>query len=370
MYVAITGSGKARVIQFREDVRIPNTKKKKTNVIKTIGNYEKMLAEDPAVIEKLREEAKRLTAEKKMANAPNILTVSNQELNTPEQASEAYRFGHAVILQIWKQIGLDRLIDRHCEKRNISSLRQAIQGLLLHRIIDPTSVLSTWKDLPSFAGVEVMGLDVYYSALEVLASMKEEFIEHLCGFFAKNTDRTGPMAYYDVTTYSFESVRQGELRMFGFSKNNKHNEVQVVMGLLIDNNGLPITFQLFPGNTMDQKTLQDAVTELKRKYNLDKIIIVADRGLNGGENLNYLVEEKHDFVVGYSIKRSSSALKQMALDKSGWKTTQRDEDGSVYLCRRYWSIRPKCELSLQKPRLVHSLKKVVVKANTRQCKSL
>lgn len=74
MYVAITGSGKARVIQFREDVRIPNTKKKKTNVIKTIGNYEKMLAEDPAVIEKLREEAKRLTAEKKMANAPNILT--------------------------------------------------------------------------------------------------------------------------------------------------------------------------------------------------------------------------------------------------------------------------------------------------------
>ncbi|AFV02257.1 hypothetical protein DHBDCA_p1228 [Dehalobacter sp. DCA] len=65
MYVAITGSGKARVIQFREDTRIPGTTKKKTHVVKTIGNYERMLAEDPDIIAKLKAEAAELTRAKK-----------------------------------------------------------------------------------------------------------------------------------------------------------------------------------------------------------------------------------------------------------------------------------------------------------------
>ena len=70
MYVAVTGSGKYRVIQFREDVRLPGTTKKKINVIKTIGNYERILAEDPDAMEKLRAEAKRITEEKKSSNSP------------------------------------------------------------------------------------------------------------------------------------------------------------------------------------------------------------------------------------------------------------------------------------------------------------
>mgnify|MGYP007048150594 CR=1 FL=1 len=70
MYVAITGSGKYRVIQFREDKRIPGTKKKKAHVIKTIGNYEQMLAEDPEIIVKLKEEARGITREKNESSAP------------------------------------------------------------------------------------------------------------------------------------------------------------------------------------------------------------------------------------------------------------------------------------------------------------
>ncbi|WP_249536734.1 hypothetical protein [Serpentinicella alkaliphila] len=81
--------------------------------------------------------------------------------------------------------------------------------------------------------------------------------------FQKKTNRKESEAYYDVTTYSFESTKWGELRMFGFSKDHKNNEVQVVMGLLMDNNGIPITFELFPGNTMDQNTLVQSVEKLK-----------------------------------------------------------------------------------------------------------
>lgn len=97
--------------------------------------------------------------------------------------------------------------------------------------------------------------------------------------------------------------------MFGFSKDGKNNEVQVVMGLLIDSNGIPVTYELFPGNTMDQSTLIKSVDRLKQLYNLDKITVVADRGLNSGSNLEYLYSQNHDFVISYTLKNLLRNLK-------------------------------------------------------------
>src|SRR5690554_4757736 len=94
MYVAITGSGKARVIQFREDTRIPGTDKKKTKVIETIGNYERMLAEDPDIIAKLKAEAKELTKAKKESLKPISLELSSVDIQSPTDVVPSYRFGH------------------------------------------------------------------------------------------------------------------------------------------------------------------------------------------------------------------------------------------------------------------------------------
>ena len=161
--------------------------------------------------------------------------------------------------------------------------------------------------------------------MNVLYEYREELIDFLGRYFERQTKRKSDEAYYDVTTYYFESVRQGELRMFGFSKDGKRNEVQVVMGLLIDSNGIPITFELFPGNTVDQKTLKSAVSRLKEQYNLDKVTIVADRGLNGKDNLLYLEEESHDFVVGYTLKNAAQEVIDLALSEDGWTIDKVDK---------------------------------------------
>jgi transposase len=170
---------------------------------------------------------------------------------------------------------------------------------------------------------------VFYDVLDVLANQKEEMIEHLCSFFAKKTARDGPGAFLDVTTYHFESTKWGELRMFGFSKNNKNHEVQVVMGLLLDNNGIPITYELFPGNTMDQSTLKSSVENLKQLYKLDKITIVADKGLNSGNNLIYLCGQGHDFVISYTLKRSPETFKELVWNEEGWQAIVDKESGEV-----------------------------------------
>ena len=318
MYVAITGSGKYRVIQFREDKRIPGTGGKKTNVIETLGNYEKMLAQDPDVIAKLKEEARRRTLEQKESNAPLTVSLSTQELGDESEVTQSYRFGHSLIRRLWETMKLDHLLAKTVGKRDQQEVVDMIFYLLVHRLMDPASILACAKDQVDFAGLTEMKLDRLYDVLDVLNESKDELITHLAKFFEKNTNREQHRGYYDVTTYAFESTRWGELRMFGFSKDHKNNEVQVVMGLLIDNNGIPVTYELFPGNTMDQSTLITAVERLRELYRMEKITIIADRGLNGGPNLEYLCKAGHDFVISYTLKRSSKEFKQLVWDEAGW----------------------------------------------------
>lgn len=331
MYVCISGKGKSKVVQFVEQHRILGTKKKKNIVIKTIGNYEKLLQQNPNIIQELKQEAKRLTQEKKQANTPITITIENQIIQKPQDTCKTLHIGHCLIMKLWNDMNMDACLKKYVEKKNIDSIRQAIKALLIHRLSDPKSILSSQKDLQNYAGIQTLGLDVYYQALDILAQYKEPIINHLCKFFENKTDRKGPVAYYDVTTYAFESVRQGELRMFGFSKDNKNKEVQVVMGLLLDNNAIPITFELFPGNTMDQNTLEKSVQSLKEKYNLEKIVIVADRGLNGKDNLEYLVKQNHDFVIGFTLKKSTQEIKRQALEEKGWKITKQSPEGEILL---------------------------------------
>jgi hypothetical protein len=318
MYVAISGYGKARVIQFREDTRIPGTKKKKTHVVRTIGNYERLLAEDPDILRKLKLQAAKETSEKKAMNQPIMLQLSTETIHAPGDVTASYRFGHAVVKQLWQRVGLDELFCQESGKRNAEAVAQAIYYLAAHRLCDPASILASAQEQSRYAGLQSLGLDVFYQVLDTLAVHKEAVVARLCAFFERHTSRQGPAAYYDVTTYAFESTRWGELRMFGFSKDHKNNEVQVVMGLLLDNNGIPITYELFPGNTMDQCTLTQAVARLKERYRLEKIVVVADRGLNGHDNLAFLTEQGHDFVIGYTLKRAAQQLQALALDDSGW----------------------------------------------------
>jgi transposase len=329
MYVAVTGSGKARVIQFREDTRIPGTTKKKTKVVKTLGNYERMLAADPDILQKLKQEAAAITQAKKESRMPITLQLQSSDISSPEDTTPSFSFGHALIKRLWSQMALDEFFSASCGKRNAEAVARALYFLAAHRCAAPASIRASALDQESYAGVEPVGQDVFYDVLDVLANQKEAIIEYLCSFFAKKTARHGPEAFYDVTTYHFESTKWGELRMFGFSKNHKNHEVQVVMGLLLDNNGIPITYELFAGNTMDQSTLKSSVENLKELYKLDKITVVADKGLNSGNNLTYLCGQGHDFVISYTLKRSPEAFRELVWDDKGWETIVDKTSGEV-----------------------------------------
>lgn len=329
MYITVSGRGDAKVIQMVEQHRIPNTNKKRTKVIKTFGNYKKMLAENPNVIEELKAYAKEKTAEKREGKRPLTLKILRKNIKQNGESLQSLKFGHCVIQRIWKDLDLDKFFKKNIKHRYPKKVQEAIFALVSHRMMNPASIQATYNDLENYLGIQRHHKDLYYRTLDILNEISDALIDHLCRQFEEKTERMGPVAYYDVTTFSFESVDQGELRMFGYSKDHKHHEVQVVLGLLMDNQGIPISYQLFPGNTMDQKTLRTAVENLKERYQMDKIVIVADRGLNGKDNLNFLSESNHDFVISYTLKTAPDKIKYEALSLDGWENFRYDDNGEL-----------------------------------------
>ncbi len=127
------------------------------------------------------------------------------------------------------------------------------------------------------------------------------------------------IVFYDVTTFHFESQLQDDLRDFGFSKAHKFNEVQILLGLLIDCEGRPIGYELYPGNTFDSKKLLKILEKLKKQFNLNKVIIVADKGINSKLNLKYIKDNGFDYIVSARIKNMKKSVQKEILSDENYK---------------------------------------------------
>jgi transposase len=163
-------------------------------------------------------------------------------------------------------------------------------------------------------------LNHLYRSLDILSEHKEEIEDYLFNreksLFNVNVD----VVFYDVTTFRFESVKKDTLRDFGFSKENRVNEVQVVLGLLIDRTGRPIGYELFPGNTFEGKTLEASLDKLSERFGIRRVIIVADRGLNSKLNLKRIKEKGYDYIVSSRIKSMKKEIQEAILNEEGYIT--------------------------------------------------
>jgi len=126
------------------------------------------------------------------------------------------------------------------------------------------------------------------------------------------------MIYYDVTNYYFEIDMEDELRKKGVSKEHRPNPI-VQMGLATDADGLPITYEVFPGNESEKLHLRPAVSELYRKYGCKRVIAVADSAQNTGNNVYYLDDAKQGYVFSQTIRGGNKSLKEYVIDEAGYK---------------------------------------------------
>ena len=286
MYVAITGKGKSRVIQFCEQHRIAKTNKKKTVVIKTIGNYETLLKENPNIIFELKEEAKKITEEKKKNIFKNTL----------------FRFGHSLVYSLWKEIGLSKILGE--------TLSKTLFSLVIYRLGSSYSTFLENRKTPFLNLESVSHLDFYETLLE-LEKKEKDLIECFNKFFEKKVKRDKKLAYYYTSSYKYNKYWK-VLYGLPFSDFQEVEEnLNFDMTLFFDSYGIPISYNLF----MKEKFSEKKLKELKKILKISKLILVATQ-----ENK---LQDK-SFISPILFEDLNFEIQKEILKETKWKVIEKD----------------------------------------------
>jgi transposase len=140
----------------------------------------------------------------------------------------------------------------------------------------------------------------------------------------KQYERKTNLVYYDVTNYYFEIDKQDELRKRGCAKERRNKPI-IQMGLLLDTAGFPITYKLFPGNTHDSQTLMPVLADVKKRFDTKRIIVVADKGLNSGDNIVFNTALGDGYIYSKSVRGASADFCEWLLDESGYRASGADD---------------------------------------------
>lgn len=190
--------------------------------------------------------------------------------------------------EINKIFELFRLADISC---------QLFLDLVMVRIFEPASKLQSQKILSKYFGrdYEITSL---YKNLPGILSLKDTVENKLIEFVKIRFGFDFSFVLYDVTTLYFESFTPDDFRKPGFSKENKSNQPQIVIGLMVDNNGFPLTYSVFEGNKFEGKTFLPVIQNFQQKYNVETLTVVADAAMISWDNVQKLKGAGLSYIVG------------------------------------------------------------------------
>ncbi len=251
----------------------------------------------------------------------SIAARKNQTL--PKNSSNRKNYGYIVILKVYYWLGLDRFLTNKQRretkiKYNSSTI---LKFLLVTRILAPSSKKKAYENKGRYFDFErddIFQLADVYRCLSYLSRLEEEIQLLVYRNISKRYLRDMKYMYYDITNYYFEIDEEDGLRKKGYSKENKRSPI-VQMGLAMDSDGVPISYELFPGNESEKLHLRPMVSRLTRKYGTDKVIAVADSAQNTGNNVYYLDQGRQGYVFSQSIAGSDAAFKKYVTDPSGYQ---------------------------------------------------
>jgi transposase len=235
----------------------------------------------------------------------------------------AYVYGSLLVLErLMEQLGINQVIETIAQQhdRLTFDFRKVLFTLMASRLIKPVSKLALhdrWleKLYPEMVDHD-LPLQHIYRSLDMLDKHKDE-IEQLLYRFKKDLFSIQvDVVLYDLTTLRFESTREdlGDLRKFGYSKEMRSDCTQVVFGLLTDTDGLPLSFEVHPGNTFEGNTLDGIVDRMKKQFLVRRFIFIADRGLFSAKNLEHIRKSEGEFIVGLKIGVLGKSIQQEYYD--------------------------------------------------------
>lgn len=252
--------------------------------------------------------------EKLVAKARNYIKEA-QKLNEFDFSNSNQFIQHVLEnITALKLSGIDLVLGKIFDEIGFNKIEDNLfKDLVLYRLVYPKSKLKTTEYLYRFSQKNYSEDDIY-RYLDKLHSKQKEIVQQISfnhTQFILGTEIS--VVFYDVTTVYFESDNEDELRKTGFSKEGKHQNPQIVLGLLVSKNGYPLAYDVFEGNKFEGHTMLPLIDAFKDKYHLNQLVIIADSGLLSSNNIEELQQKNYEFILGARIKSESKSIKEKIL---------------------------------------------------------
>lgn len=246
------------------------------------------------------EEVNSLKRRKKQFKEENENTLN---INNVEELQRLNNGVEVVYGKLYEQLSFDGIINDSNKWKNI------LKSVVLQRIADPSSKRKTQINLNRYYDEDI-ALHNIYRMMDRLDDkrVKDAVKESTFNLFDKVD-----VLCFDVTTLYFESFENNDLLNPGFSKDNKFKESQVMLALITNSDGHPITYELFPGNTYEGSTLIKVIDQLSTQWKIEKVVLVADRAMFNEANLKLMEEKNIQYVVAAKLKGLNSEIKNQIL---------------------------------------------------------
>lgn len=330
MKLTVSKSKNSASFYVQKTIRKPNGSVT-TVTVEKLGNLTEVTAKaggkDPYVW--AQEYVNELNRKEYDQNKEIIISYSPSRL-LKKGEQKLFNCGYLFLQSIYYSLGLDKIC------RDISSrhsfdydLNDILSKLIYTRVLFPSSKLASNRQAAKFIEQPTFELHDIYRALSVLSEENDFIQAQLYKNSQKVIERRKDILYYDCTNYFFELEETDDLRQYGKSK--QHQPLPIVgMGLFMDHDGIPLAFDIYPGNRNEQPTLKPLEKKVIRDYGLDQIVVCTDAGLSSKTNRKFNDitingRQIRSFITTQSIKQLPEYLKEFSLDPKGWHLAGSDE---------------------------------------------
>ena len=302
-------------------VRKKKNRSGSTSVIvveKTSNKYKEHItigiSSDENEIERLVEQGKEWIRKYQSRHSPELDLYGEETEAKRKEVENAHAFLSNIenILVNGDQLILDRIFD----KVGFNQIEDDVfRKLVQSRLSCPSSKAATVEYLKNHFDEDV-DLSKIYRYLDRLNHTQQDKVQDISVHHTRRLlgGNIGVM-FYDVTTLYFEADREDELRKTGFSKEGRHKNPQIILGLLVSHNGYPLAYCIHEGNKYEGHTMMPVIEEFVRKYNLEDFVIVADSGLMNEQNILDMETSGYKYIIGAKIKNESRSIRQWILEQ-------------------------------------------------------
>ena len=321
MYVSITGNKNNQDVYIKHSYRKEDGKTS-SRIYKKLGKYNALLEQFNGDTDKLmswaREQATKETELYKQ-HTGKVSVEFSKSAAIPMNDRRSFNVGYLFLQSLCTQLRLDKICRNIKEHHKFKyDLNAVLTDLVFARILSPSSKLASYEYCQSLLEPPKYSLQDVYRSLSVLAE-ESDFIQ---SELYKNSNflhpRNNHILYYDCTNYYFEIEEESDSKRYGKSKENRPNPI-VTMGLFMDADGIPLAFDIFPGNQNEQTTLKPLESKIIQDFNYSEFIYCSDSGLGSASNRRFNSLGNRAYIITHSLKKMKQEDREIALNPTQFR---------------------------------------------------